>query len=175
MHNQILLRLPRKEYRVVFANLDFVEIRTHDVLQEAGTPITHGYFLNSGVASFLNVMRDGKSVEVGLAGKEGFTGLPLVAGLKTSSTRVVAQVAGSAFKIKAPNLAQMLRQGPQLQMQLNRFAQAMLMQAAQVAACNRVHNVEERLARWLLMSQDRLSGDRFARARLDVPQNALVI
>ena len=75
MHNQILLGLPRKECRVVFANLDFVEIRTHDALQEAGTPIAHGYFLNSGVASFLNVMRDGKNVEVGLAGKEGFNRL----------------------------------------------------------------------------------------------------
>jgi CRP-like cAMP-binding protein len=128
---------------------------THDVLHEAGRPITHAYFINSGLASVLNVMKDGKSVEVGLDGKEGFIGLPLVVGLSTSPTQVVAQVAGSAFRIRASDLAQALRRCPELQIQLNRFAQTMAMQSAQVAACNRLHEVEERLARWLLMSQDR--------------------
>ena len=101
----------------------------------------------------------GKSVEVGLAGKEGFIGLPLVVGLSTSPSRVVMQVAGSAFRIRASDFTQALRRCPQLERQLNRFTHAMAMQATQVAACNRVHEVEERLARWLLMSQDRLGGD----------------
>lgn len=160
MHNEILLGLPRKERDAVFPDLHHVQMRTRDVLHEAGQPITHGYFVNSGLASVLNVMNDGKSVEVGLAGKEGFIGLPLVVGLSTSPTRVVAQVAGSAFRIRASDFTQALRRCPQLEKQLNRFTHSMTMQATHVAACNRVHEVEERLARWLLMSQDRLGGDR---------------
>jgi len=159
MHNEILLGLPRNECAVLFPELEYVPMRTDDVLHEAGQPIAHGHFLNSGLASFLNLMADGKSVEVGLTGKEGFVGLPLVVGLRTSPTRVVAQVAGSMFRIRASDFAQALRRCPQLERQLNRFAQAMTMQATQVAACNRAHEVEERLARWLLMSQDRLGGD----------------
>ena len=160
MHNEILLGLPRKECDVLFPDLEYVQMRTHDALHEAGQPITHGYFVNDGLASVLNVMADGKSVEVGLAGKEGFIGLPLVVGLSTSPNRVVAQVAGSAFRIRASDFMQALHRCPQLERHLNRFTHAMAMQAAQVAACNRAHEVEERLARWLLMSQDRLGGDR---------------
>jgi CRP-like cAMP-binding protein len=160
MHNEILLGLPRTESAVIFPLLEYVPMPTHHVLHEAGIPITHGYFLNDGLASVLNVMKDGKSVEVGLAGKEGFIGLPLIIGLSTSPTRVLAQVAGSAFRIRAADLKQALPQCPRLQQELNRFAQTMAMQATQVAACNRLHEEEERLARWLLMSQDRLGGDR---------------
>jgi CRP-like cAMP-binding protein len=160
LHNEILLRLPPKECGVLFAELEYVQMRTHDVLHEAGQAITHGYFINGGLASVLNMMADGKSVEVGLAGKEGFIGLPLAVGLTTSPNRVVAQVAGSAFRIRASDFAQALRRCPQLERQLNRFTHAMAMQATQVAACNRSHEVDERLARWLLMSQDRLGGDR---------------
>jgi len=160
VHNKILLGLPPKERSTILPDLDFVEIRTHDVLHDAGNPISHGYFINDGLASFLSVMKNGKSVEVGLAGAEGFVGLPLVVGLSTSPTRVVMQVQGSAFRLKRAKLQDVLRRCPQLQRQLNRFTQAMTMQAAQVAACNRVHEVDERLARWLLMSQDRLGGER---------------
>jgi CRP-like cAMP-binding protein len=160
MHNEILLGLRRAESVVLFPYLEYVPMPTHHVLHEAGQTITHGHFINSGLASVLNLMKDGKSVEVGLAGKEGFIGLPLIVGLSTSPTRVVAQVGGSAFKIRASDLKQVLRQCPKLQQELNRFAQTMAMQATQVAACNRLHEVEERLARWLLMSQDRLGGNR---------------
>jgi CRP-like cAMP-binding protein len=99
MYNEILLGLPRGESALLFSLLEYVPMATHYVLHEAGKPITHGYFVNDGLASVLNVMKDGKSVEVGLAGKEGFIGLPLIIGLSTSPTRVVAQVAGSAFRI----------------------------------------------------------------------------
>jgi CRP-like cAMP-binding protein len=160
MHNEILLGLPRTECDALFPDLEYVELRTHDALHEAGRPITHGYFVNSGLASVLNVMADGKSVEVGLAGKEGFIGLPLIVGLRTSPNRVVAQVAGSAFRIRASDFVKSIRRCPQLERHLNRFTHAMAMQATQVAACNRAHEVDERLARWLLMSQDRLGGDR---------------
>lgn len=136
-----------------------MELPTHSVLHEAGEPIKFAYFMNSGLASVLTMMKDGKSVEVGLAGKEGFVGLPLVVGLSTSPTRVIIQVAASAYRITARDFEVTLQRCPTLERLLNRYAPELAMQAVQVAACNRLHEVEERLARWLLMSQDRLSGD----------------
>src|SRR5256886_4142352 len=159
MHNEILAGLSKRECEAVFANLEFVEMRLRDVLNEMGETIKYCYFVNSGLASILNVMSDGKSVEVGLTGKEGFVGLPVVVGLNTSANRVVTQIAGAAFRISARLLADVLRQCPQLERMLNRYSQTLALQSTQVAACNRLHEVEERLARWLLMSQDRIGGD----------------
>jgi CRP-like cAMP-binding protein len=158
--NKILRGLPSKESRAVFAALEFVELPTRTILNETFEPIEFAYFVNSGLASVLNIMEDGKSVEVGLMGKEGFAGIPLLVGFKTSPSRVVMQIGGSAFKIRAKDFAALLSECPQLQRSLFRLSQEMAVQAAQVAACNRLHEVDERLARWLLMSQDRLEGNR---------------
>jgi CRP-like cAMP-binding protein len=159
LHNEILLGLPRKECDAFFSDLEFVEMRTHDLLNEMGEPIAYFYFVNSGLASILSVTGDGKSVEVGLTGKEGVVGLPLVVGLKTSATRIVVQVAGTAFRLGAANMVRVLRKCPQLEKSLHRYSQELGMQSMQVAACNRLHEVAARLARWLLMSQDRIGGD----------------
>jgi CRP-like cAMP-binding protein len=99
------------------------------------------------------------SVEVGLIGQEGFVGLPLVGGLSTSPTRTVMQVAGSGFRISAKALGPAFEECMQLRTNLLRYSHELTMQATQVAACNRLHEVDERLARWLLMSQDRLGCD----------------
>ncbi len=159
IHNLILLGLPANELTAVIWKLEFVELPTHFVLHGAGDPVTHAYFINSGLASVLSVMTDGKSVEVGLAGKEGFIGLPLVVGLSTSPTQVIMQVAGSAYQMTSADFHDALAHSPILEKSLNRYAQSLGMQATHVAACNRLHEVEERLARWLLMSHDRLGGD----------------
>jgi len=159
MHNEILLGLPRKECEAMLEKMELLEMRTHEVLNEMGEPIGQCYFVNSGLASILTVLSDGKSVEVGLVGKEGFVGLPLVVGLTTSETRAVTQIAGTAYRVSAPDLSKLLRTCPQLEKKLNRYSQAFALQATQVAACNRLHEVEERLARWLLMSQDRIGGN----------------
>jgi CRP-like cAMP-binding protein len=159
IQNLILLGLPAGELNAVAKKMEFVELPTHTVLHEAGEPLAYSYFVNSGLASVLNVMSDGKSVEVGLAGKEGFVGLPLVVGLSTSPTQVIMQVEGSAYQIAAADFKEILSHSPALEKSLNRYAQSLGMQAIHVAACNRLHEVDERLARWLLMSQDRLGGD----------------
>ncbi len=143
----------------MLAELEFVEMRSHDLLNEMGEPIEYCYFMNSGMTSILTIMGDGKGVEVGLTGKEGFIGLPLVVGLKTSATRAIVQITGSAFRLSAARALQALNKCPQLSRRLNRYSQELGMQATQVAACNRLHDVEERLARWLLMSQDRVGGE----------------
>jgi CRP-like cAMP-binding protein len=159
IHNLILLGLPANELSAGAKKMEFVELPTHTVLHEAGEPLTHAYFINSGLASVLSVMTDGKSVEVGLAGKEGFIGLPLVVGLSTSPTQVIMQVAGSAYQIATADFQELLSHSPTLEKSLNRYVQILGMQATHVAACNRLHEVDARLARWLLMSQDRLGGN----------------
>jgi CRP-like cAMP-binding protein len=159
VRNEILLGLPPQESDSILAQLTFVQLRTHDVLEESEEPIKYGYFVDSGVVSVLNILEGGKSVEVGLSGKEGCTALPLAVGLKTSSTRIVVQIAGMAFRIAAPGLAGILQRCPVLEKRMQQHGQIIAMQSAQIAVCNRLHEVDERLARWLLMSQDRIGTD----------------
>lgn len=159
LENELLLNLPDKECQVIYPQLVFMPLRTHDVLNEAGAPIRHVYFMNSGLASVLNVMADGKSVEVGLTGKEGFVGLPLIVGFASSGSRVIIQIEASGFRLGAGALLEVLRKCRTLERRLHRYSQQLAAQSAQVAACNRLHGVDERMARWLLMSQDRVGSD----------------
>ena len=161
VHNGILLALPREESEAVFSKMVFVQLPTHLVLNEIAKPIVDCYFINSGLASILNVMADGKSVEVGLTGKEGFVGLPLTVGFETSPTRAVIQIAGTAFRVSAKDMTVLLRDCPDLEKKLQRYSQELALQTTQVAACNRLHKVEKRLARWLLMSQERVGSSHF--------------
>jgi CRP-like cAMP-binding protein len=159
VRNELLLAIPPGEFGSLFSQLTFLPLRTHDVLQESGQPIKYVYFMDSGLASVLNSMRDGKTVEVGLTGKEGCTGLPIAAGLRTSASLIVVQVGGSAFRMTAAALSKAICECPMLARRMQQYSQVMSMQGAQLAACNRLHEVEERLARWLLMSQDRLESN----------------
>ena len=101
IHNRILLNLPPKESEMLLSKLEFVRLKTHHVLHETGDTLKSAYFCNSGLVSILSVFPDGKSVEVGLIGKEGFVGLPLVASFRTAYTRAIVQVEATAFRINA--------------------------------------------------------------------------
>jgi CRP-like cAMP-binding protein len=155
--SKILLSLSRKECKHVLAELELVRLKLHQVIYEAGETIKSGYFVNEGMMSVLAVQPDGKSVEVGLIGKEGFAGLPLLVGYRTSPTRVVIQADGSGYRCDGQTLKRLLQECPELERQLHRFGHQLAMQTTQVAACNRLHDVNERLARWILMTADRLS------------------
>ncbi len=157
--NEILLGLPAEESELLFPKLEFVRLSTHHVLHEPGDTLKSAWFCNSGLVSILSVFPDGKSVEVGLVGKEGFIGLPLVAGFRTAPTRAIAQIEASAFRIDSERLSGLLRECPRLERRLQQFSQEMAMQVTQIAACNRLHEVDERLARWLLMSADRIGSN----------------
>jgi len=159
IHNEILLGLPPRECELLFSQLEFVRLKTHHVLHEPGDTLKSAYFPNAGLVSILTVFPDGKSVEVGLLGKEGFIGLPLVAGFRTAPTRAIAQIAGSAFRVDGETLRGVLRKCSKLEQRLQRFSQVMTIQATQIAACNRLHEVTGRLARWLLMSSDRIGSN----------------
>jgi CRP-like cAMP-binding protein len=157
--NKILLSLSREEFSQVISKLELVRLKLHQVIYEAGETIQSGYFVNDGVISVLAVQPDGKSVEIGLVGNEGFTGLPLLVGYSSSPTRLITQGDGTAYRCDAETLRQMARQFPRLEQQLHRFGQRLAMQTAQIALCNRLHEVGERLARWILMTQDRILSD----------------
>ena len=154
--NLILRNLPRSECEQIVSSMEFVRLRLHQVLHEVGETIKSIYFLNDGLGSVLTVQPDGKSVEVGLIGKEGFVGVPVIFGFSTSGLRVVTQADATAYRVEAETLQRILTECPQLEKQLLRFSMMLGMQSTQIAACNRLHNVEERLARWLLMSHDRI-------------------
>src|SRR5438105_15117182 len=119
--NKILLSLPRKEYDQVLSKLELVRLKLHQVIHAAGETIESGYFVNTGLISILAVQPDGKSVEVGLIGKEGFVGLPLLVGYRTSPTRTMVQGDATAYKCDAKTLVHLIRQCPGLERQLHRF------------------------------------------------------
>jgi CRP-like cAMP-binding protein len=157
--NEILLDIPRKELEILTPKLEFLRLGLRHILHEPGDTPKSAYFVNSGLVSILNVFPDGKSVEVGLMGKEGFVGLPLVVGFRTATTRAVVQIESTVLRIDGEALAGILRQCPALELRLQQFSQFMTMQVTQIAACNRLHEVDERLVRWLLMSADRIGSN----------------
>jgi CRP-like cAMP-binding protein len=161
VQNSILLGLPRKERQAVLSKAVLVNLPTRTVLNEIDEQIRHAFFVETGLASVLNVTSEGKSVEVGLAGKEGFVGLPLLVDFRISPTRAVMQIGGSAFRVSAEDLNNLLRAHSHLRNRLHRYSQEFTLQVTQVAVCNRLHRVDQRLARWFLMSQDRMGASSF--------------
>jgi len=153
--NAILAALPPDEYWRVRACLEFIPLKSGAVLWEPNQPITFVYFPNSGMVSLVAVMRDGATVEVGMTGREGFVGTPVIAGTRTAPVGAIVQIAGHGFRMESDLLRKILPQTPQLEQMLHRYANAHAMQVAQAAACNRLHQVPERLSRWLAMSHDR--------------------
>lgn len=157
--NLLLLNTPTREWERLYPLLELVRLRLHQVLHEAGESIKSVYFLNNGLGSVLTVLPDGDTVEVGLIGNEGFIGVPVIFGFKTSPLRIVVQSDATAYRVDVQALRKLLPDCPVFEKQLQRFTMILGMQSTQLAACNRLHDVAERLARWLLMSHDRIGGD----------------
>jgi len=155
VNNVILLSLPDKEYNLLRPHLESVDLPQYEILEEPGERIDYTYFLNEGMTSLVALSRDGRSVEVGIVGKEGMVGMSLIAGLQQGTFRAIIQMAGSGMRVRAEVFQDILLSTPTLRTELSRFALMHGMQVAQLAACNRLHEVEQRLARWLLMCQDR--------------------
>jgi len=111
------------------------------------TDLNIGYFLNLGLTSLVIAINDGRSVEVGIVGREGFVGTPIAAGLNRTPYGACVQANGNGFRIKAEVLEVILSSTPNLRLRLNQYAQIQGMQVAQLAACNRLHEIDQRLAR----------------------------
>jgi CRP-like cAMP-binding protein len=154
--NKILLSISDSDYSTLCPLLEYVSLPNHLVLHEAGGKLEFAYFPNRGLISLVVVMEDGKTAEAGIVGNEGFTGTSAAVGLSRSPLQAVVQITGDGFRVEVGALQNTLESAPHLQLMLSRYAVVRGMQVAQTAACNRLHNIEQRLARWLLMTQDRV-------------------
>jgi len=159
VRNILLLSIPDSEYQLLRPHLEFVELRYRATLHEPNQQIGFVYFPNGGVVSIVVAMADGNTVEAGIVGVEGLLGLPWAVGLNRSPHRAVVQIAGDGFQVEVGALRTILLSSPLLHEALSRSAVVRGMQVAQTAACNRLHDTEQRLARWLLMSQDRVDSE----------------
>ena len=156
VRNRVLLATPDNEYELMRSDLTYIDLPHHLSLHEPSQKIEFVYFPNRGMVSQVVVTKDGRTVEVGVVGNEGYVGAGLAAGLSRSSVREVVQIAGDGFQMRGNELGRILRSAPQLQMILGRHTGLQGMQVAQTAACNRLHDIQQRLSRWLLMTQDRV-------------------
>src|SRR3984893_9210761 len=154
--NKILLSIPDSDYCSLRPHLKYVSLPNHLVVHEAGGKLDFAYFLNRGLISLVVVMKNGKTAEAGIVGNEGFTGTLAAVGLSRSPLQAVVQITGDGFRVEVGALQNTLESAPHLQLMLSRYAAIRGMQVAQTAACNRLHDIEQRLARWLLMTQDRV-------------------
>ncbi|HKZ77020.1 MAG TPA: Crp/Fnr family transcriptional regulator [Pyrinomonadaceae bacterium] len=159
--NNLLAALPRREYQRLFPSLKEIPLLFEEVLYEAGDLIQNVYFPSSGIVSLLAAVENRASLEVGLVGNEGIVGMPIFLGVKTSRNRAVVQGAGVALRMKAPAFRKECANGGRLPRLLRRYAHSRLTQIAQAAACNRFHPIDARLARWLLMTRDRMGANEF--------------
>jgi CRP-like cAMP-binding protein len=156
VRNKVLLAMPDNGYEQMRPDLTHVELPSHLSLHEPTQSIEFVYFPNRGMVSQVVVTKDGRTVEVGVVGNEGYVGAGLAAGMSRSSVREIIQIAGEGSRMLGNALERILRSAPQLQVILNRHTGLQGMQVAQTAACNRLHDIQQRLSRWLLMTQDRM-------------------
>ena len=160
--NQLLRALPPDEYARLVQHLESVELSAKLVLWRPEAPIHSVYFPRTAVMSLLTPLGDEASVEAATIGREGIVGTPVVLGVRTTGIETVVQVAGTAARMEAERFADLLRtSGGELLPLLLRHAQALYEQTAQSVACNRRHEINERCARWLLMTHDRVGSDEF--------------
>ena len=159
--NSLLAALPHREYQHLLSYLEPVTLTFGEVLYEPGKPIRHVYFPTDCLVSLLTLVEGHLALEVGLVGREGMVGFPLALGVDVSPVRALVQGAGPALRMNAARFRTELRASPPLQHELHRYVHTMMAQISQTAACNRFHMVEARLARWLLMTRDRVCSGEF--------------
>jgi CRP-like cAMP-binding protein len=157
--NRILLAIPEDEFIGVRALLEPVDLPQYKVLFEQGARVEHAYFPNEGMVSLVVTVNDGRSVEVGITGSEGTVGAPLEFGFDQAPMRAIMQVPGKGLRIPAALLAENFSQAANLKHLIEQYTMRQQLQVAQLAACNRLHDMDQRLARWLLMCQDRIDSE----------------
>lgn len=159
--NSVLQALSPKENQQLFAHSEQVNLTYGDVLCEPGKPLQHVYFPNCGIISLLTPVDGYASVEVGLVGGEGMAGMGLFLDISISPVLMLVQGSGSATRMKAVLFRNEIKRNPALQRELSHYLFAFMAQVAQTAGCNRHHQLVKRLARWLLMTHDRMQSNEF--------------
>jgi CRP-like cAMP-binding protein len=161
MDNKLLAKVPADELKRLQPHLHEVRLEYMQVLSEPDESITQVYFPTRGVLSMVNEPDSGDIVEFATIGNEGMVGVPVLLGSNSMPSRVMVQVAGSGFQIESKRFSEILKQTPAFNARLMRYVMALLNQVAQATSCNRLHEVQERCARWLLHTHDRVNGDSF--------------
>lgn len=159
--NRLLAMLPKKEYERLLPGLKRIPLTFGEVLYEPGDTIKQVYFPNDSIVSLLSMTQERSTLEVGMVGNEGFAGLPIFMGVDVSQTRALVQGAGSAMSMTSAVARHEASQPGALHRLLHRYSHSRLTQVSQSVVCNRFHSVDARLARWLLMTSDRLGREEF--------------
>ncbi|HEX7421666.1 MAG TPA: Crp/Fnr family transcriptional regulator [Thermoanaerobaculia bacterium] len=155
------MAMPRATQNRLAARMSIVTPKLRDVLVEAGDVMPYIYFPLGGIMSILAVMDDGDAVEISTVGSEGMVGVPVFLGSSTSPSRAVQQAVGAAWRMTAKDFMKEVDRDKTLGAILRRYTQTFFVQVSQSAACNRLHEANERMARWLLMCHDRVGADEF--------------
>jgi CRP-like cAMP-binding protein len=157
--NNLLAALPAAACERIFPHLELVPMPLGTVIYESGAQQRYVYFPTTSIVSLLYVMENGASAEIAIVGKEGILGVALFMGGKTTPSRAVVQGAGFGYRLSGKILQEEFNKGGPVQQLLLRYTQALLTQMAQTAVCNRHHNLNQQLCRWLLLSLDRLQSN----------------
>jgi CRP-like cAMP-binding protein len=155
--NRILAALPKPELTRLAPYLTLVDLPQSQILIDGKA--NYGYFMETGIASVVVALGNGDTVEVGVIGRDGIVGLPILLGTESGPGRTFIQIAGSGLRIDAAKLKEEYEQPGNLRTLVQRYMQGFIVQTAQTAACNRLHGIEERLGRWLLTCRDRMETD----------------
>ena len=161
IRNRLLAALPAEEYKRLQPNLENVSLSFKQIVYDVNVPIEYVYFVNTGVVSLVTIMEDGAVVEVATVGNEGMAGLPVFLGADKIPGQAFSQVPGDAMRMRTDAFNSQVTPDTPLYKLLQRYTQAIFNLIAQSAACNRLHSIEERLCRWLLMTHDRVGADEF--------------
>jgi len=156
--NRLLAALSANERAALDGHFERVSLTARDILYKASRPFTAAYFPERGMISLVQPLEDGTTIEVGLIGREGFFGVPILLGARSSPVEAIVQGAGTALRISAGALLQATTRNEKLRKWLLQYAQALHIQVTQTAVCNGRHTLQERLARWLLEAGDRIDG-----------------
>ena len=157
--NKILSALPHEEYEQLRPKLRDVHFKIGEIIYQPEEAIEYVYFINRGICSWLATLEDGNTVEAGVIGPEGIAGVPVLLGASSTPNQGLAQADLLVSRISSRDVIAEFRKGGELNRMILRFVHSMFTQVAQTAACNRLHTLDQRLARWLLMTHDRTIGD----------------
>lgn len=160
LQNHLLEALPLNIQERLFGELELVNLPLGKAVYESGDTLRYVYFPTDSIVSLLYVMESGASAEIAVVGNEGLIGIALFMGGESTPSRAIVQSAGSAYRLRGDRLkAEFSRHGELMQLML-RYTQSLITQMAQTAVCNRHHSIDQQLCRWLLLSLDRLSGNK---------------
>lgn len=164
--NRVLASLPTAELNRISPHLVPIDLPQHKSLLDGKAAAA--YFLEDGIASVVVTLEEGDTVEVGVIGNDGIVGIPTLLGVDNGTSRTFMQIQGSGYSIKPRIVRDQFEQPGELRKYLQKYIQGFMAQTAQTAACNRVHDIEERLARWLLTCRDRMPKTAADRYQADV-------